>query len=287
MKESFTEKISLNNANTERLYQINSIVDEYKKDGYTLTLRQLYYQLVSRAIIPNVDGEYRKLGNVLKKGRMAGIIDWAAIEDRIRVPRLPYWSKGVSDALQDTIDQYRINRMDGQDFNIEVWVEKDALSSIVYRVTSHFHVRMMINRGYSSLSAMYRASKRLSDGDTILYLGDHDPSGIDMIRDIKDRLMLFKTEVNVVPIALTMEQVRKYNPPPNPAKITDSRSTGYIEKFGDKSWELDALPPKVLSDLVSEAILNLIDVEVFNKRVEIEEKHIEQLKKMMSKDEEE
>ena len=128
MKQAFSEKLKLSKANIERLDTINSILEDYREDDYVLTLRQLYYQLVVRDIIPNQQAEYAKLSNILKKGRMAGIVDRDIIEDRLRQPYLPYWVLDIDDAINDTISTYRLNRMDGQDKYIEIRVEKDALS---------------------------------------------------------------------------------------------------------------------------------------------------------------
>lgn len=264
MKQSFVPKLRLYNANKARLEVINSILEEYADDGYVLTLRQLYYQLVSRDIIPNKQSEYVRLSNILKEGRLAGIVDWDAIEDRVRRPKIPYYVRNQAAAIQDTIDQYRLDRMEGQDHKIEVWVEKDALSSILGRVTSKYHVRLMVNRGYSSVTAMYDAYRRLNSGDTILYFGDHDPSGLDMIRDIRERLEVFGLFVDVVPVALNMEQIKKFQPPPNPAKITDPRAGWYIKEYGKTSWELDALPPAELNRLVEDSILERIDYELYD-----------------------
>jgi len=281
MKERFTYKLKLSKDNTIMLDKINDILEEYVYDGYTLTLRQLYYQLVSRDIIPNNDKEYAKISNILKNGRMAGIVDWSAIEDRVRVPKLPYWVSGINEAINDIISQYRLNRMKGQERNIEIWVEKDALSNVLYRVSEKYHIRLMVNRGYSSVSAMYDAYKRLKDNDVILYFGDHDPSGMDMIRDVKERLQDFGIDVDVLPIALTMDQIEEFNPPPNPAKIADPRAKWYIEKYGKTSWELDALPPRELIRLAENAVENIIDVDLYNEMLEKEQNDINELKESL------
>lgn len=278
MKQQFDSELRLSKANRIMLERINTILEEYRNDGYVLTLRQLYYQLVSKGIIPNNDREYAKLSNILKKGRMAGIVDWAAIEDRVRVPKLPYWVRDVQHAIQDTIEQYRVNRMQGQQRNIEIWVEKDALSNVLFRVTSKYHIRLMVNRGYSSISAMYDAHRRLRSGDVILYFGDHDPSGKDMVRDIRERMEEFGREVDVRPVALTMEQIRRFNPPPNPAKITDPRAKWYIREYGRTSWELDALPPRELIRLAEEAVEELIDLDLYNRCLDREQRDIEELR---------
>ncbi len=284
MKEQFRNSLHLGKKNISKLNIVNGIIEEYLEQGYKLTLRQLYYQLVSRDIIPNRVQEYSKLSTLLVKGRMAGAVDWDAIEDRIRIPYLPYWVHGIDDAIEDTIQAYRLNRQNGQEVYIELWVEKDALSGVLKRITNYYHINLMVNRGYSSCTAMHDAYNRFNEKITegiepyIFYLGDHDPSGLDMIRDIKDRLIGFGTEVNVKPIALTSKQIQKYNPPPNPAKITDPRAGWYLQKFGSKSWEVDALTPDVLHSVVKNNVENIIDIELFNKMVKTENKDKEELK---------
>lgn len=285
MKEAFTSKLGLSKANTEKLEIINEIIEEYLADDYILTLRQLYYQLVSRDVIPNSQKEYTKLSTLLKNGRMAGVVDWGAIEDRGRQPKLPYYVTGIQDALQDTVDQYRLNRMQGQEKYVEVWVEKDALSNVFLRVTEKYHVRLMVNKGYSSCSAMYAASKRFKHSgksSVLLYFGDHDPSGKDMVRDIRDRLTEFECNVEVHNPALTIEQVRKFRPPENPAKITDPRAGWYIQQFGKKSWELDALPPKELIKIIEASILLHIDKKMYNSVVGKEKEQRNALEKFMN-----
>lgn len=277
MKESFRDKLGLNAANKARLEIINKIIEEYRRAGYQLTLRQLYYQLVSRDVIPNNSKEYDKLGDLLVKGRMAGVVDWEAIVDRVRVPKIPAAWKDGAEILDVVARQYRCDRMNDQDVYIEVWVEKDALSEVLKRVTDKWHVHLMVNRGYSSCTAMHDAYERFQEAESegkelhILYIGDHDPSGLDMIRDIHDRLAEFGVEVEVSPLALTMAQIRQYNPPPNPAKMTDSRSGEYVANHGAQSWEVDALRPEVLHRLVEKGITDLIDLDLWNEKINFEE----------------
>lgn len=281
-KEQFVSKLRLNKKNEAMLIVINDIIDEYASQGYKLTLRQLYYQLVSRAIVPNAQSEYAKLSSLLVKGRMFGAVDWDAIEDRLRRPRLPYWVHDIKDAINDTVETYRIDRQKGQEVYIELWVEKDALSGVLSRITSYYHVRLMVNRGYSSCSAMHDAYRRFSysDNSVILYLGDHDPSGLDMVRDIEQRLEDFGVYPKVLHIGLTMEQIDKYKPPPNPAKITDPRATQYIAEHGRTSWEVDALNPDTLHKLVKKNIEKLIDKKLFLQQIEKEEADKQRLREI-------
>ncbi len=278
VKEIFRDSLHLSKKNIEQLELINSIIEEYAEEGYVLTLRQLYYQLVSRDVIPNRVQEYAKLSTLLVKGRMAGFVDWDAIEDRIRTPFLPYWVVDVEDAIKDTIDQYRLNRQEGQDVYIELWVEKDALSGVLKRITEYYHINLMVNRGYSSCTAIHDAYKRFQNQEDqgkqvhILYLGDYDPSGLDMIRDIRERLEEFGVSPIVKPIGLTKTQINRYNPPPNPAKITDPRAKWYIAEYGDTSWEVDALNPKILHQLVKSNVEKLINMNLFTKKLNQETK---------------
>jgi hypothetical protein len=274
MKIAFRD-VHLSPANKKRLTQINEIIEEYQAQDYILTLRQLYYQLVSRGIIPNKQNEYAKLSNLLKEGRMSGIVDWKAIEDRLRQPESPSsWSSPES-ILDAVTKQYMLPRQEGQGVYLEVWVEKDALSGVLSRVTEQYHVPILVNRGYSSVSAMYESFKRFNQAALsgqsihIIYLGDYDPSGIDMIRDIRARIMEFfdgagtDVDFKVTPIALTQSQIKKYNPPPNPAKMTDPRAGAFVAMHGALSWEVDALRPEILNSLLTNAIEAEIDMEVY------------------------
>lgn len=149
-----------------------------------------------------------------------------------------------------------------------MWVEKEALANVVGRVAEELDVPYFCCRGYVSQSEMWGAAQRFKRyqkaGKTcvLIHLGDHDPSGIDMSRDIQERLTLFgvdEEEFVFRRIALNRDQINLYNPPPNPAKITDSRSTSYINTFGNESWELDALEPKVLHDLITQNVSEFMD----------------------------
>lgn len=289
MKQRFRDKLSLNKKNTEQLKIINKIIEEYADQGFTLTLRQLYYQLVSRNIIANEKKEYSKLSGLLVKGRMAGVVDWNAIEDRTRMPFVPYWVHDVEDAINDTVRQFRFDRQRDQEVYVELWVEKDALSGVLKEITSKYHINLMVNKGYSSCSAMHDAFKRFKKHEDrgkethILYLGDHDPSGLDMIRDVRERLEEFGVYPTVKQIGLTMDQIKEFNPPPNPAKIKDPRAKWYLKKYGDVSWEVDALNPKTLHKLVRENVEDLINMSKFRKLLKEEENQKQKLSKFASK----
>lgn len=274
----------------------DQICQEYAALGYDLTLRQLYYQFVARDIIPNNQKSYDRLGQIVSDGRMAGMIDWDHIVDRTRNLRsLAHWDKPES-LLSAAASQYRNEKWAKQPNRVEAWIEKDALVGVLEQACEPLDVDYFSCRGYTSASEIWGAAQRLrtyldEDQDvTILHLGDHDPSGIDMSRDIRDRLEFFITEdlvrendmdrdeaeeiaqerLTIKRIALNMNQVRTYNPPPNPAKFTDARFASYVERFGRECWELDALPPDVLARLIQSEILALRDEEAWQASVEAE-----------------
>jgi hypothetical protein len=251
----------------------NAIIEEYLAQGFQLTLRQLYYQLVSREVIPNTLRFYKNLGSLVNDARLAGLIDWDSIEDRTRnLESLPHWDT-PSEIVESCSRQFRVDLWDGQEYRPEVWIEKDALAGVIAGVCNELDVPFFSCRGYTSQSEMWAGAMRLMNWSRdhqqtpiIFHLGDHDPSGKDMTRDIQDRLELFMGGTKLERLALNMDQVRRYKPPPNPAKITDSRAAGYIAEFGKNSWELDALEPRVIATLIRNAIQPLIDKEKWKER---------------------
>lgn len=203
--------------------------------------------------------------------------------------------------LPDRVRRYNHNRMDdsgmwcpvrsvrsvpysGTVYNLEVaedhtycvpvsvhncWVEKDALVGVLEVACEPWHCPYFSCRGYTSDSEIWAAAQRLAGygkkGQTpiVFHLGDHDPSGVDMTRDIFDRVKLFASgyahDIEVRRLALTMAQVEEYHPPPNPAKTTDARYKKYEQLHGDESWELDALEPATITALIAEHMTGLVD----------------------------
>lgn len=244
--------------------QAERVCTEYAGQGFILTLRQLYYQFVARGWLPNTQREYKRLGEIMNDARLAGLIDWNHLEDRTRnLQRLSSWSS-PGGIIQSAARSYHTDLWQDQNYRVEVWIEKDALAGVFERVCQDNDVPYFSCRGYTSQSELWGAGQRLRRywGRTpiILHFGDHDPSGMDMTRDIAARLELFYGRpVEVDRLALNKDQIEQYNPPPNPAKTTDSRYASYIRLHGDESWELDALEPQVLSDLVTAAISRFRD----------------------------
>lgn len=264
--------------------QANQIIATYAAQGYDLTLRQLYYQFVSRDLIANKQSEYKRLGSIINDARLAGLIDWNAITDRTRnLVDSPHWDD-PADIVAACAAQFRNDKWANQPLRIEVWIEKDALSGVFDRVCKEEDIPYFSCRGYTSQSELWAAAMRHvrhqknSQPVTVLHFGDHDPSGIDMTRDITDRLRMFGARTTVERLALNMPQVEQYNPPPNPAKETDSRFSGYSDIHGDESWELDALEPSVLAELVRTRVEALKDADAWSGSERIEQRHRDDLR---------
>ncbi len=285
----------------------NRVIADYQRQGYKLTLRQLYYQFVAKDLLPDswIDREYnlkqglpedtkntmknyKHLGDIINDGRLAGLIDWNAIEDRTRnLQSHSSWASPHS-IVRACADQYTVDLWAEQSTHVEVWIEKEALVGVIEGVCTELQVPYFACRGYTSQSEMWEAAQRLKRHEkgrhdtVIIHLGDHDPSGLDMTRDIQDRLQLFGSTVNVDRIALTWDQIEQYNPPPNPAKTTDARYASYQEQYGDDSWELDALEPRILSDLIRTAVQSRIDDELWQEALERQQVGRDQLSRVSS-----
>ena len=245
--------------------RIDSIMREYVADGFVLTVRQLYYQLVARAIIPNTERSYKNTVRLVNEARLAGLLDWDAIEDRTRgFVKRPAWRSG-REIIESAAQNYHMDMWADQPARVYCIVEKEALAGVLQQVCHEYDIPLLAARGYPSASVLREFAKAdlMNAGKRILilHLGDHDPSGIDMTRDLQDRLKLLSREASfeLIRIALMMDQIEDQEPPPNPAKTTDSRFADYEALYGDQSWELDALQPRYLARLVREHTAEVID----------------------------
>ena len=281
MKESFIEQ-RFNAASVAMIETINSILDEYAAQGFRLSLRQLYYQLVARDFIPNTIRSYKNIGNLVSNARQAGHIDWDMIEDRNRGTNTTAHWTSPAEIVEAAARQFRIDKWKDQLHHIEVMVEKDALSGVLLPVCRSLDIGITANKGYSSSSTMYEIGKRyawqFAKGKyiVILYLGDHDPSGIDMTRDVEARLRMYSgisgKYLQVKRLALNWDQIEQWQPPENPAKETDARLEAYAEKYGHSSWELDAVEPATLASIVTNVVNEYRDEDLWSAAVEVENK---------------
>lgn len=244
----------------ELIAAVESVLEDAERLGIKYTLRNVHYALVSANVIPNTVRAYKNLSATLDKARWEGYLPLDALDDLTRRPSaLGSW-ESAEDLLRDAPDWYRSDWWVNADPLIELWAEKDAVSSTVMPVAHEYGVGFLACRGFSSLTAL-AASTRRWDGRNVvlLYLGDHDPSGLDMDRDLLERLQRLvvvqelAVDVELRRVALTTEQIDAYQLPPQPTKEKDSRARGYSAAHNG-SWELSALPPEQLIGLVRAAI---------------------------------
>ena len=260
-----------------KLARVKATLNELK-EYWPLTLRQVYYQLVSRQIIENKVTEYSMLSKLLKYARLDGLVPWEAIEDRMRISRLNqgWYDKDLflQGEIENFLRGYRRHLQQGQANYLEIWIEKDALSSIFQNIANPYCVPVCTCRGFSSVSFLYELKERIQLSQNqeqqaiILYFGDFDPSGEEMLPAMKTTLEDEMDLDGVIykKVALSKEDITKYDLPhdPNAVKKTDSRYQKFVEKWELYAVELDALPPDVLQNRIRQAIESHIDMELFD-----------------------
>ncbi len=306
MKIAYIEK-EFSAEHMEMLTHANRVIQRFADMGYDLTLRQLYYQFVGHDLFPddrlwtraatgrwvrdtggtkNADPNYKWLGGILDDGRMAGVVDWDSIVDRTRnLGQNNHWENPQA-LLNWAAKGYGFDTWKNQPERVEVWVEKEAMQGVIARPAREWDVAWFCCRGYVSKSALWRASNRLHQHQqagqdlTIIYLGDHDPSGLDIDRVVSETVDIMGVTVHLERIALNWDQVQQYKPPPNPTKLTDSRAKKYIPEFGYECWELDALDPRVLNDLIDDAIRSHCDQGLLDTQHQKREDEREQIREL-------
>lgn len=290
MRECFIPK-RFNQEHESIILHAIELLEEMQEQGYAVTLRSLYYMFIAEERwFGNNLKSYKRFGGIISDGRLAGLIDWDLMEDRVRnVEKLPSWSH-PRNIMESVVQQYREDLWKGQERRVHVRIEKDALIGVIKPVCERYRVPYIACRGNTSQSEAYEAGKLFADeirrglSPLILYLGDHDPSGIDMTRDNIDRLSMFSGyDIEVRRIALNRDQVDELGLPGNPAKITDSRAGvrkdgsivpgSYVDLHGFDSWELDAIKPRTMDQIISDEIEHVIDREPWDKNVAREKRH--------------
>jgi hypothetical protein len=230
--------------------------------GWPMTVRQVYYQLVSRQVIENSRSRYQAVSDALVAARKEGVITWQWIEDRLRRPRHVAMWDDLPAFAGDAKDWYRRDVWATQPGFLEVWLEKDALSGIVGDVLTPYGVTLNVGRGYDGWASIRNAADRYGDGEgvTVLYCGDFDPSGEDMVRSLRERLAALDSAPEIVKVALTFDDLARYQLPPDFTKASDSRRASFVARFGDVSVELDALPADVLRERLRADVESRMDL---------------------------
>jgi hypothetical protein len=226
------------------------------KENAPMTVRQVFYQLVSRWAIEKTEAEYKgTVVRLLTDMRIGGSLPFESIADNTRWMRKPRSFSSVEQALRITAETYRRATWDNQAAYVEVWLEKDALAGVVYQETERWDVPLMVTRGYPSVSYLHSAAEAIKSCGKpayLYYLGDHDPSGVDIPRNVETRLREFapQAEIHFLRLAVTSKQMVEFALPTRPTKASDSRA----RNFAGESVEVDAIPPSQLRSLVRSSV---------------------------------
>jgi hypothetical protein len=238
-----------------------------------MTVRQVFYRLVSNGVIPKSENQYKgTVVRLLSRMRRSGDVPFSWIADNTRWMRKPRTYSSLDSMLKRTAEAYRRSVWDNQDVYVEIWLEKDALSGVLYEETSKWDVPLMVVRGFSSLTFLHSAAETIAEQGKpayLYYFGDYDPSGVVIPQTIERDLREFApgVEVEFERVAVTPEQIASMKLPTRPTKRTDSRS----KKFKGESVEVDAIPPKVLRQIVSDCITQHVDEAAYDVLLAAEE----------------
>jgi hypothetical protein len=227
-----------------------------------MTVRQVFYRLVSAGLVNKTEGEYNQVVvRLLTKLRLDGSMPWSWITDGTRWMRKSTRYGSVEEALEETSRLYRRDYWRDLEHYVEVWLEKDALAGVLFRVTDEWGVPLMVTRGFASLSYVHNAAEtieRIGKPTHIYYFGDYDPSGVEIDRNLERRLREFAptSDIRFERVAVRREQIDELGLPTRPTKRGANHGRGLHE--GD-SVEVDAIPPPVLLDLVRGCIERHVD----------------------------
>jgi hypothetical protein len=268
------------------------LTDQYD----VMTVRQVFYQLVARGIIPKSEnGGYRPVQTQVLKMRREGLLPWSFIADATRWQRKPRTWNSVEDVLAETARTYRRNLWISQGIRVEVWLEKDALAAVAAEATHKWDVPLMVSRGTSSVTFLYEAAQQAREAyleggvsTYIFALYDFDAAGRRAARNIERSLRDFArlpsgtpTPIEFELLAVTEEQISEWSLPTRPAKGSDPEA----HKFRGEAVELDAIPPDKLIVLVENAIITLIDEDAWRMETIAEQSEREILERIAQGDE--
>ncbi len=267
---------------------INAVLEETYAAGYRLTARQLFYQLVARNLVKNTKASYDYLLPKLRDGRMREYVDWDYIEDRLREVTIPLAFEDVSEALSTLQDQYRLDRQENQPYRIEIWAEKDSVSQVLAPVAEEYGLPFLVGRGQFSVSCLFETRKRwLEDGRPVrvLFFGDHDPTGILSIeKNVRETMLDMAPEIDqkIIRVAVPTNPDYLVLLQPNVIKEKDVNTKKYRKLYGTKCWELEAMDPADIKDLLVRVLERFLVLESYQEILAQEDKDKVRLKELLN-----
>lgn len=255
------------------VHRIKAAIVAVLAEDPPMTVRQVFYRLVSAGVIRKSETEYKStVVRLLTEMRRAKEVPFSWIADNTRWMRKPATHPSLQAALDRTAEAYRRSLWDDQDAYVEIWLEKDALSGVLFPVTARWDVPLMVTRGYPSLSFLHTAAETIQGVGKpthLYYFGDYDPSGLDITRSVEEgiRELAPRADIGFERVAVTAEQIAQFALPTRPTKATDSRSKG----FAGASVEVDAIHPTQLREIVEGCITRHIDPRAWASTRAVEE----------------
>jgi len=265
---------------SEQTIAIRDELEELTFEFEQMTVRGAFYALTVRGVVDKTEAGYRQVQRQVLLGRREGRIEWGFIADGTRWVNDPETWDSTEDVLLETARTYRRNLWRSQGVRIEIWLEKDALASLISRVTHEWGVRPMVSRGQSSDTYCYSAAQDAKTAfgqaniETVIYtLYDSDRSGRSAAAQVEKKLRTYSDHVplTAIPLAVTDDQIAEWDLPTRPAK----------EDATEVAVELDAIPPDKLTALVEDAIVSHIEADAWAKQQAVEQSEREILLRLV------
>lgn len=240
-----------------------------------MTVRQLFYRLVSSGLIENDRNNYQRVSRVMTKARDDGRCDFDFIVDRSRPEYTPNVWEHAQDYAEAIKRSYRKDYWATQPNCVELWTEKDAIIGSIQNVTDELGITVRVGRGFLSTTKSHQIAQRfrqINKPITVFYLGDHDPSGRDIESDLRTRVLRYGSgPFKMERLAIFASDIKAFDLPPLRVKESDSRAARFLERYSNNCVELDALPPDELRRRIRDAVTDLLNLELWNRAVAVEE----------------
>ena len=239
-----------------------------------LTLRQIFYLLVTGYEYEKTERAYKRLCEAMNKARRASLIDMDDIrDDGLRKDEPHGWDgeRQFVRSVKQWAAEFRLNRQQDQPVHLMVWCEAGGMLPQLASYCRDFGVPVLSSGGFDSVTTKHNFARDAS-GDfnkvEILHIGDHDPSGVHMCSSLDEDLSAFVEyyggEIEVTRLAVIPEQIDRLRLPTSPAKVTDNRS------FQGRTTQAEAIPPRTLKSIVQDAIASRMDQETYREVLEEE-----------------
>ena len=282
MRKKRNQKEKRVRRNGEQMKTVKDAIFKFAQEMRPVSVRQIFYNLTTQNIVDKTKNGYEQVVSISGKMREDGELPFSWISDATRWMRKPDTHDTLIDALEITKETYRKNLWANQSASVEIWLEKEALSGVVFPITARWDVPLMVTRGYPSKTFLYTSAEDLNVDKTnyIYMLSDYDPSGVDLSRNTESTLRKYADEdcdITFERIAVTESQINEWELPSRPTKKSDVRS----KTFTGESVELDAIPPDSLRGLVEDSITQHIDESSYLQLCEIESAERESLQAFM------